>query len=335
MIQGLSVTDIAFASGYGSQRQFNREFQRIFSRTPTDLRLGRLSAARLSADGGLTLRLWYSGPFDWDALIAFLAERAVPGVESVDAGTYRRTITVQGDPGVLELRSGGVDYLDLRVHLPHWETLMHVTARARRIACLDGDPAEPGRSLADDAVLGPLLAARPGIRIPGSWDPFEAGIAAILEQRPGRERSRLATGAVAAALGRPVPALASIGLTHTFPSAGTIARSGPGLRATGLTGEEAEVLVSYAEAVECGDLRLDGSMSLDRLTSAIAAVPGISLSTAHLIALRMGEQDAFPAEDPALRTSLLQRVGRYGPALGRSWRPWRSYAAAHLWAAAA
>jgi AraC family transcriptional regulator, regulatory protein of adaptative response / DNA-3-methyladenine glycosylase II len=330
----LSITDIAFASGYGSGRQFNREFQRIFSRSPSELRFGRSSGARVAADGGLTLRLWYSGPLDWDALMAFLADRAVPGVESVDGRTYRRTVLIEDDPGVLELGPGGGDYLNLRVHLPHWETLIHVAARARRIACLDEDPTEPQRTLAADALLGPLLAKRPGVRLPGAWDPFEVGVSAILDQLLGRERSRRVAAHLVSTLGRPVPGLAPLGLTHAFPPAREMAQGRRAFYAAGLSPEQAEILETYAAGVELGAIQLDGRMSFEQLTSSIEAVPGISLSTAHFIALRMGEQDAFPAEEPALRRSLLQRAGRQGPVLGHSWRPWRSYAAAHLWAAA-
>ena len=130
----LSITEIAFTAGYGSARQFNRDCLRIFRATPSHLRAARSSPARLAADGGLTLRLRPSAALDWEALAAFLADRAVPGTEHVDGLTYRRTIDVDGDPGVLELGPGGQGYLQLRLHLPHWAGLVHLVVRARRIA---------------------------------------------------------------------------------------------------------------------------------------------------------------------------------------------------------
>jgi AraC family transcriptional regulator, regulatory protein of adaptative response / DNA-3-methyladenine glycosylase II len=332
----LSVTEVAFAAGYGSARQFNREFKRIFGDTPSQQRAaGRFSPERPGAYSGLTLRLWFTGPLDWDALTAFLAARAVPGVEHVDGRVYRRTILVDGDPGVFELGPGGRDYLNLRVHLPRWESLMHLTARARTIAGLDADPVGAARLLAADLVIGPLLAARPGIRAPGCWDPFEVGVAAIIEQPAAPPASRPVMQRLVAGLGRQVPGLERFGLTHAFPAPGVLARAQAGLQASGLTGAQAESVASFASAVGQGVIRLDGSMTAGQLIGSVAAVPGISASTAEYLALRMGEPDAFPADDPALRQSLSRLAGTSSPPPGHAWEPLRSYAAAQLWAASA
>jgi AraC family transcriptional regulator of adaptative response / DNA-3-methyladenine glycosylase II len=331
---GLSVTEVAFAAGYGSARQFNREFKRIFHDTPSQLRAAsRLSPGRLAAAGGLTLRLWFTGPLDWNALTAFLAARAVPGVEHVDDRTYRRTIMAGGDPGVLELSPGGRDHLNLRVRLPRWESLMHVAARARKIAGLDDDPAGPARVLAADPVIGPLLAARPGIRVPGCWDPFEVGVAAIIDQDAAAPASRLVLHQLVTELGRRVPGLGPLRPTHAFPAPAALAHAGAGLQASGLTSGQAETVSSFAAAVGQGAIRLDGSMTSEQLISRITAVPGITASTAQYVALRMGEPDAFPADDPVLRQSLCRLATTSGPPPAHTWQPWRSHAAAHLWAA--
>ena len=331
---GLSVTEVAFAAGYGSTRQFNREFKRIFRGTPSQLRTdGRSSPGWLEADSGLALRLWFTGPLDWNALTAFLAARSVPGVEHVDGPIYRRTIMVDGDPGVLELSPGGNDYLNLLVHLPRWETLMHVAAQARKIAGLDEELVGSSWLLAADPVIGPLLAARPGVRVPGCWDPFEVGVAAIVEQQAAPPASlpvmeRLVTG-----LGRQIPGPGPFGLTHTFPPPEVLARARTGLQASGLTSTQAETVISFASAVEQGVIRLDGSMTSERLIGSVAAVPGITASTAEYLALRMGEPNAFPADDPALRRSLTRFAGTPSPPPGHAWEPQRSYVAAQLWAA--
>ncbi len=331
----LSVTEVAFAAGYGSARQFNREFRRIFRDTPSQRRAaGRFSRGWLGADSGLTLRLWFNGPLDWDALTAFLAARAVPGVEHVDGPVYRRTIVAGGDPGVIELSPGGRDYLSLRVHLPRWETLMHVAAQARKIAGLDEDPVSSARLLAADLAIGPLLAARPGIRVPGCWDPFEAGVAAIIEQRAAPPASRPVMERLVTGLGRQVPGQGPFGLTHTFPAPAVLASACAGLQASGLTSDQAETITSFASAVGQGVIRLDGSVASGQLISSIAAVPGITASTAEYLALRMGEPNAFPADDPALRRSLSRLAGTPSPPPCHLWEPRRSYAAAHLWAAA-
>lgn len=330
---GLSITEVAFAAGYGSARQFNREFRRIFRGTPSQLRLRRFPA-RLADDNGLTLRLWFAGSLDWEAMIKFLAARAVPGVEHVDGQTYKRTIVMDDDVGIIELAPGGPGYLNLRIHLPRWEALMHVAAQARKIASLDGDLAEPSRSLATDRLIGPLVESRPGIRVPGAWDPFEAGVAAIIGQRLDAGPPRDVMARIACGLGRQAPQLAAPSLTHIFPAPATLAHAGPSLQAAGLTGDQAQSVVSFAAATDQGTLRLDGSMTREQLVESIIAVPGVTASTAHYIALRAGEPDAFPAEDPALRQALGQLKAQPSRTLAQSWRPWRSYAAAYLWAAA-
>jgi len=279
------------------------------------------------------LRLWFTGPLDWGALTAFLAARAVPGVEHVEGRIYRRTVMVDGGPGVVELSPGGRDHLNLRVHLPRWGSLMHVVARARKIAGLDEDPAGPARLLGADPVIGPLLTARPGIRVPGCWDPFEVGVAAIIEQHAVSPASRPVMQRLVTRLGRHVGGPAPSGLSHTFPAPGVLARAGARLQACGLTRGQADTVICFASAVGQGVIRLDGSMTSNRLSSSIAAVSGVSSSTAQYLALRMGEPDAFPDDDPALRHSLSRLAGTPGRPAGHTWQPQRSHAAAHLWAA--
>jgi AraC family transcriptional regulator, regulatory protein of adaptative response / DNA-3-methyladenine glycosylase II len=330
----LSVTEIAYTAGYGSVRQFNREFKRIFHRTPTQLRTSQSSAQRLAGDCGLTLRLWYSGPLDWDALTGFLAAQAVRGVEHVDGRTYRRTVVIGGDPGVIELSAGGHDYLNLRVHLPHWETLTHVAAQARRIASLDLDPTEPTQALAGDLLIGPLLAQRPGVRVPGAWDPFETGVAAIVRHQLEPTTQKEVLDRLVARFGRELTGLAAFGLTHTFPSAEVFAGARTDLQAIGLTAEQTNTLVSFASAADRGVIRFDGSMTADQLITSMRDIPGMSASTARYITLRAGEPDVFPADDPVLKLAADEFAGRgLGSAFGARWHPWQSYAAAQLWAA--
>lgn len=117
----LTITEIAYAAGFGSLRQFNRACRDVFRTPPRALRAKRRKTDRLVADGGLSVRLTFRGQLDWDAMAAYFAARAIPGVEHVSDRTYRRTVMVDGDPGVLELFPGGDDHLVLRVHLRHWE----------------------------------------------------------------------------------------------------------------------------------------------------------------------------------------------------------------------
>jgi len=328
----LSVLEISLASGFGSVRQLNRACREIFRAPPRALRAKRRKADRLVADGGLPVRLAHRGPLDWPTMAAYFAARAIPGVEHVDGEVYRRTIDVDGDPGVVELFPGGDDHLVLVLHLPHWEELTHIVARARRIANLDLDPAEPAEQLAGDATIGPLLRARPGLRTPGTWDPFETGVRAIVGQQVTVAAATTITGRLVQRLGTPVPGLALLGLTHAFPSAATLADAD--LEGLGLTGARQQAIRGFARGFAEDAIRLDGSVGLDRLVDSITAVDGLGSWTAHYVALRMGERDAFPATDLGLLRALELADPRASAPLDQvaeRWRPWRALAATHLW----
>ncbi len=326
----LPVTQIAFAAGFGSLRQFNRVCQEVFRESPSALRARRRRADRLAADGGLVLRLPYYGPLDWPALLDYFAGRAIPGVESVAGDTYRRTIVVGEAPGVLELRPGGDDHLLLRAHLPHWEELVHVVQRARHIANLDLDVDEPVRVLAADRIVGRLIRERPGLRPPGTWSPFELGVRAIIGQQVSVAAANTVSGRLVERLGMRVPGLEPLGLTHTFPSAATLA--GADYAGIGLMPARGEAIRSFARAVVEDRVRLDRSITLDRLVASLAALDGLGPWTAHYIALRLGEPDAFPTTDLGLRHAYagLAPHETLGEAAER-WRPWRALVATHLW----
>lgn len=328
----LSVTDIAFASGFGSVRQFNRACRDLFRASPRELRARRRSRDRLRADGGLTLRLPFRSPLDWDAMLDYFATRAIAGVEHVSGDTYRRTIVIDGDPGVLELFPGGPDHLLLRAHLPHWEGLIHVVERARRIFNLDVDLDQAAWQLDADPAVGPLVRARPGLRVPGTWDPFETGVRAII----GQQVSVAGASTIAARLverhGTPVPGLRELGLTHTFPSPATLATAE--LTGLGFPTTRGDAIRNFARAVVDDAIRLDRSLELDRLVASVTAVPGLGPWTANYLALRLGESDAFPAADLGLRRALGPAAPLSTVALTRlaeRWRPWRAHAAVHLW----
>jgi AraC family transcriptional regulator, regulatory protein of adaptative response / DNA-3-methyladenine glycosylase II len=330
----LSITEIAFASGFGSLRQFNRTINEIFRATPRELRARRRVADRLVADGGLRLRLGFTGPLDWEAMLGYLAARAISGVERISEGVYRRTVVLDGDPGAIELVRGGSDNLILTAHLPHWGGLIHVVQQVRRLFNLDVDLDGANRLLGGDPTLGSRIASMPGLRPPGTWDPFEVGVRAII----GQQVTVTGAGTIIARLvsrhGSPVPGLGQLGLTHVFPSAEVLATADLG--GTGLTGARMAAISNFAAAVAGGSIRLDGSQTLDDQVTALIGVPGLGPWTAHYLALRMGEADAFPSTDLGLRRSLeaLTQVPvtpREVAGMAERWRPWRAHAAIHLW----
>lgn len=330
----LTVTEIAFAAGFGSLRQFNRACREVFRESPRLLRARRRQADRLIADGGLRLRLPFDGPLDWEPMVAYFAARAIPGVEHVSGNTYRRTIVIGDDPGLLELSPGHDDHLLLRAHLPHWEELVHVVQRARRIASLDFDLDEPASRLTRDTTIGPLLRARPGLRPPGTWDAFETGVRAIIGQQVTLAGANTVAGRLVERFGTPVPGLEQLGLTHTFPSAHALASAD--LTGLGLTPSRTDEIRSFARAVAADAVRLDRSISLDQLIASITAIDGLGSWTAHYLALRLGEPDAWPTPDLAPRRALPPHAPQAAAALGElaeCWRPWRALAATHLWIA--
>ncbi|MFL6074491.1 MAG: AlkA N-terminal domain-containing protein [Mycobacteriales bacterium] len=335
----LTVLDVAFASGFGSLRQFNRTMREVFRAAPTDLRDRRHRADRLVADGGLTLRLPVLPGYDWDAVRDFLAARAIPGVEAVDSDTYRRTIVVDGAPGVLEVSPGGAGNLLLRAHLPFWEDLIHVVDRVGRLLGIDTDHAAGVAELSADPVLGPLVRACPGLAVPGAWTPLEVGVRAILARAGGDAAVDRWLGALVTGLGTPVPGLPG-GLTHTFPAASALT---PARLATlDLPAGAATAIAALAAAVADGHPALARGADPD----ALATVPGLDTDLRHDLrhdlhhdlhqdlrqdlAFRLGQRDAFPAADPAVAAALAD-LG-LTPADAARWRPWRALAAAHLMA---
>ena len=265
-------------------------------------------------------------------LLGYFRARAIPGVEHVTDAAYRRTVVVDGDPGVLELTRAGTDQLMLRAHLPHWEGLIHIVQRARRIFSLDAPIDGASDHLSHDPIIGPLIRARPGLRVPGSWDPFETAVRAIVGQQVSVAGASTITGRLVRRHGKRVPGLDALGLTHTFPPPHVLANTD--LTNLGLPGARAAAIGQFADAVARGDVPLDRSAPLDRLVDAITAIPGLGPWTAHYIALRLGERDAFPADDLGLRRAVKNLMPEATPSLDElavHWSPWSATAATHLW----
>jgi AraC family transcriptional regulator, regulatory protein of adaptative response / DNA-3-methyladenine glycosylase II len=313
----LSMSEVALAAGFGSLRQFNRACREIFHDSPARLRARRRKRDRLVADGGLPLRLAYAGVLDWHWLLRVLAAHAIPGVEAVSGEVYRRTIVIDGDPGVLELSPLGDGELRLLAHLPHWEGLVHLVARARRIASLDLDLDAATSALRGDPQLAGPMRARPGRRPAGTWDGFEAGVQLIVaEQVPGPP-AREALARLVERLGRPAPGLELLGLTHTFPDAVAVAGADLAMLCSIPPGC-ADAVRAFAGAIVGGVVRLDGSMPLADLVGSLVGLERISVRTANALAVRLGEADAYPETSRAA----LERAER--------WRPWRALAATYL-----
>jgi AraC family transcriptional regulator, regulatory protein of adaptative response / DNA-3-methyladenine glycosylase II len=325
----LPINRVGEAAGFNSVRQMNRVMKDVFHFTPQELRARRRAPDRCVADGGLELRVPYRPPLAWDALLAFLAPRAIPGVEAVDVdkAMYRRTIEVAGEPAVLEVwNEPSRNALRLRAHLPAIDALVHVVGGVRRLFDLDADPQVIDSHLARDRGLRPLVRARPGLRVPGAIDPFEIGVRAVLGQQVSVAGATRLAGRMVAAHGRAVPGLDSLGLTHLFPTPRALSRAD--LTAVGVTRARAAAISAFATAIHKGALELEVGRGLDATVDVLRGLPGFGEWTAQYVAMRAcGERDGFPARDLGLRRALGEDVA----SRAEGWRPWRAYGAMHAW----
>lgn len=338
----LPMGEVALAAGFGSVRRFNETFQQLYDRPPAALR--RRKALPAPAGEAISLTLRYRPPYDWDGMLAFLAMRAIPGVEHVDGNVYRRVIALDGAAGTIAVTPIGGDRLNVAVRFPKPSALPRILARVRGVFDLSADPVGIGEVLSRDPDLARMVALRPGLRVPGAWDGFELAVRAILGQQITVVQARKLAGDLVAAHGEPLaetsPGLgAEPGLTHAFPSAERMAAAD--LSGMKMPGARIRCLSAMAAAIAADPNLLAPNASLTEMVARLRALPGIGEWTAQYIAMRqLREPDAFPAADVALMRALADADGVRPTAeklLARAeaWRPWRAYAALHLWASLA
>jgi AraC family transcriptional regulator of adaptative response / DNA-3-methyladenine glycosylase II len=272
-------------------------------------------------------------------MIGFLAARAIPGVESVTPTRYARTLAVDGAVGVVTVSPGGGDFLVAEIRFPKVQALPAVIARIRRVFDLTADPGLIGAHLSQDAALGPLVAARPGLRAPGAWDGFELAVRAILGQQITVTAARGLAAKLVEAYGARLddPFAAALGLTRAFPTPAQIV--GHDIAALGMPKARGAALEALARTVAADPTIFTPRGDLESAIAALKALPGVGEWTAQYIALReLREPDAFPQADIGLLRAMADETGRRpSPAelltRAEGWRPWRAYAAQHLWAA--
>jgi AraC family transcriptional regulator of adaptative response / DNA-3-methyladenine glycosylase II len=347
----LPVTRIAFDSGFQSLRRFNTAFREHYGLNPSSLRRasrpagGRRESAAVAANDSVRLTLAYRSPFAWDVLLRFLAHDALPGVETVQGARYGRTVRLGGRSGVVLVedaaaaprgaRRAAKTHLDVEVSLSLVPALLPLLARLRHLFDLDAEPAVIDAHLAQGG-LGALLARRRGLRIPGALDGFEAALGALLGSAGARGAGDAAAGELrrrlTLALGEPL-ATGVPGLDRLAPTAERVAEAGAvRLRALGIARRGAVALEAVARAIADHHLALEPGGDLGEAHRALRAIAGVSDRLATLIVMRtLYWPDAFPVSDPALQRA----AGASGPAALRAraepWRPWRAYAALHLW----
>jgi AraC family transcriptional regulator of adaptative response / DNA-3-methyladenine glycosylase II len=335
----MPMTDIALASGFGSIRRFNEVFRDLFHRPPTALRR-KSSAIPAGAEAKVTLRLRYRPPYDWDSMLSYLQARAIPGVEVVENGSYWRTVEMDGTVGSIEVTHlPQRQSLSVTIRFPNVKSLPAIVARVRRVFDLGADIETIDAHLSRDPLLASLVAQRPGLRAPGGWDGFELAVRAILGQQITVTAARRLADQLVALHGKVVPVTQSghPSLTHVFPGAKRLARTkslGLGMPASRQTS-----LKALAEATIADPNLFRPFGTIEEAIARLRTIRGVGEWTAQYIALRaIREMDAFPASDIGLLRSAAGLDGARSTSAGlldraESWRPWRAYAAQHLWAA--
>lgn len=330
----LPMAQIAFAAGFASVRRFNDAIRSSFGRPPRVLRRAA-SGGRSAPDSALELRLAYRPPYAWDDLLAFLAARAIPGVECVSEGVYRRSFRLGSAVGWLEVRPlPATHQLGVRLRSAGALRLIELVPRLRALFDLGAAPDAITSALRDDDALARALRDAPGIRVPGALDGFELAVRAILGQQVSVAAATRLAGRLVAQFGSKLPdaclpAERSGHPTHEFPAAELLAEAD--VAAIGLPGARAAAIRALARAVALRRLQLEPGADPGATRDALLSLPGVGEWTAAYIAMRaLREPDAFPASDLGLRRAL----GLAAPELARraeAWRPWRAYAAMLLW----
>lgn len=330
---GLPMTQVAFGSGFKSIRAFNHAIRLSARQSPNELRHAADGSRSKAGPGGLEIRLPYRRPFDWASLIAFLKSRAIPGVELVTENSYQRTIEVGGVPGLLTVRPDGArSRLVVHLQTGSYEGLAQTVERVRRIFDLSADPIQIASHLSSDPRLRGLIKLRPGLRVPGVWDGFEAAVLAVLGQKLTTSGSKRLVARFVQMFGTPVDTSID-GLKYLFPRPEVLAHAD--LSRAGIGDSCAHAIRKLTSSTIRRHLSFATSRTLEQAVSRLGESCGIDESTANYIAMRaFGEPDAFPSKELGLRRSLAEA----GPivsatqalAMAEQWRPWRAYAAMHV-----
>ena len=335
---GLPVTEIAFASGFSSLRRFNDAFNTRYGMAPTRLRRKATEdVAAISATQTSTLLLAYRPPYDWPEILAFLAARALNGVEHVTDSSYARTVQLGKAQGWIRVtHSTKKDALVVEFTHSLTPVLPALLSRVRALFDLDARPDLIARHLRKDARLKSAVKKNPGRRVPGAFNGFEMGLRAILGQQVTVKAATTIASRFVETFGEPiVTPLAE--LNRLSPSPLLVARAGVSdIARHGIVAARCRSIIALARAQASG-LCLDGSAhhNPDDSIKRLAGLPGIGPWTANYIAMRaLRWPDAFPKEDIALRKNLGGVTPKEAEALSQPWRPWRSYAVMHVWSMA-
>ena len=338
----IETTDMDFAAvahsaGFGSVRQFNDTMRSVFDVTPSALRAASAQHRRRAPVGAIDVDLPVRAPFDATATFAFFAARAVPGIEAFVDGEYHRSLDLPHGHGVAVLSAGQRSngrrnpVVRARLRLEDWRDVAPAVRRLRRLFDLDADPVAIDAALAEDPVLAGAVANAPGRRMPGSVDPFETAVRAVVGQQISVAGARTVAGRIVAAVGEPLR-ISTAALTHVFPTPASLATIDPALLP--MPTSRRRTLVELGNRVVDGRAVLDHGADRDTVLARLRDVPGVGPWTAGYVLMRgFGDPDVFLPTDLGVRVGL--RILGIDAVHAARWRPWRSYALHHLWGLAA
>jgi AraC family transcriptional regulator of adaptative response / DNA-3-methyladenine glycosylase II len=326
----LPIVDVAFASGFASVRRFNALFRAQYRLTPRDL---RKSSGAGAGDASVRLTLSYRPPLAWPAMLRFLAARAVANVECVCGQSYSRTVALDGRRGWMKVEpAAGKAALTVEVPMSLASVLPQLLAKLRNLFDLDARPDVIAEHLSSDAHLRAGFRQCPGLRVPGAFSGFELAVRAVLGQQVSVRAATTLAGRLAETFGEPIttPMLA---LTRLSPSPARLLDAGHDrLIALGLVAARARCVLTLARAVYEEGLSLEPSSNPEAGLERLMQLPGVGPWTAHYIGMRaLRWPDAFPHTDLGLQKALGNQPPRETLRLAEAWRPWRAYAAMHLW----
>lgn len=329
----LPFADVAFAAGFASIRQFNDTVRAVCDLTPTQLRQrarSRFATEAAAAPGVLSLRLPVRTPFAYEGMFGHLAASAVPGLEEVRDGQFRRTLRLPHGHGIVGL-TPQPDHVRCQLVLEDFRDLAAAIARCRRLLDLDADPEAVVESLQSDPQLAPVVAKAPGQRIPRTVDESELALRVVIGQQVSIKAASTHVGRLVTGYGTAISDEAG-GLTHVFPSVADLAGLDP--QGLAMPASRKRTVTALVAAIADGDLTLDPGCDWDLARQQLLALPGVGPWTTEVIAMRgLGDPDAFPATDLGVRAAA-GHLGLAPDALvdhSTRWRPWRAYATQHLW----
>jgi AraC family transcriptional regulator, regulatory protein of adaptative response / DNA-3-methyladenine glycosylase II len=332
----LSMTDIAAAAGFDNLQTLTSTFKELFHRQPADLRHRRRNQNLPETPSTVSLLISYRPPYDWEHILSHLQARAIDGVEQIISETYRRTFSFEGNAGTVDVSNDPVRRgLNAKIRFPSVCALAPVLLRLRRLFDVYADTSAIENHLSNDKQLAKLIEKRPGLRVPGAWDGFELAVRAVLGQQITVRSAQQLAGKLVRLCHGSSENLQGIPLNYVFPSPSQLASAD--LSEIGMPDNRRNTLKSLAAAVVADPAFFEATESLDIIVRKLRSVPGIGEWTAQYIALRaFRATDAFPATDVVILRGAKELGGiAISPDElvqgAEPWRPWRAYAAQHLW----